>query len=210
MNSPNDSKLSGDSSIFVLHENSLNSTQSVEIVLIIQMYYVPFIIVTGSIGNILSVIVFSKTNLKKFSSSYYLSALAASDTGFLTVLMFNWLSGLEVQLFNKPIWCQFFQFASALFIFLSVWFVVAFTVERFIAVMYPLKRQTMCTITRAKTVLSALFVSGLVFCSPVLVFSSVIWDDNKKMHQCDLLPEYKVRFVLFSNKIMNSYQIFPK
>lgn len=196
MNSSNGGKFSRDSSISGSHENSVNSTQSVEIVFIIQMYYVPFIIVTGSIGNILSVIVFSKTKLRKLSSSYYLSALAVSDTGFLIVLLFNWLSGLELQLYNKPVWCQFFQFSSALFIFLSVWFVVAFTVERFIAVMYPLKRQTMCTIRRAKIVLSALSVCGIIFCSPVLVFSSVIFDDNKKMQQCDLLPEYKVRNII--------------
>lgn len=192
MNSLNNSENNTDSGISGSHGNSANILQTEKIILMIQMYYVPFIIVSGSIGNILSVIVFSKTKLKKLSSSYYLAALAVSDTGFLIVLMFNWLSGRGVQLYNKPMWCQFFQFSSALFIFLSVWFVVAFTVERFIAVMYPLKRQTMCTIRRAKIVLSALSICGLIFCSPVLIFSSVVWDQNQLMFQCDLLPEHKV------------------
>lgn len=182
------------STIFPIISNFSNNTQTDEIVFFLQTYYLPFIIIAGSVGNILSVLVFFKTKLKKLSSSYYLAALAISDTGFLIVVMFNWLSNLEVQLYNKPGWCQLFQFLTALFIFLSVWFVVAFTVERFIAVMYPLKRQTMCTIKRAKLVLSVLSIFGVVFCSPVLVFSSVVWNDNKNMYQCDLLIEYKVRF----------------
>ncbi|KAG8326321.1 G-protein coupled receptor activity protein [Homalodisca vitripennis] len=59
--------------------------------------------------------------------------------------------------------------------FLSVWFVVAFTVERFIAVRYPLKRPSMCTVTRAKMVLSVLTLFTLSMCSPYLFISAPQW-----------------------------------
>ncbi|OXU23139.1 hypothetical protein TSAR_013011, partial [Trichomalopsis sarcophagae] len=50
-------------------------------------------------------------------------------------------------------------------------FVVAFTVERFVAVCYPLRRQWMCTVNRAKILISCVTAAGLVLCSPVLLYS---------------------------------------
>lgn len=44
-------------------------------------YCVP--ILTGSVGNILSILVFHRMKLRKFSSSYYLSVLCIAATFFL-------------------------------------------------------------------------------------------------------------------------------
>lgn len=59
--------------------------------------------------------------------------------------------------------------------FLSVWFVVAFTVERFIAVRYPLKRPSVCTASRAKMVLTVLTLFTLIICTPYLFISAPQW-----------------------------------
>lgn len=138
----------------------------------IQMYYTPILVYLGALGNCLSVCVFFSSKLRKLSSSFYLAALAISDTGFLISLFIVWLNMVDVGLFNRQGFCQFFIYLTTLCSFLSVWFVVAFTIERFVAVQYPLRRQSMCTVARAKSVLLGLTALGIVLCSPVLWFSS--------------------------------------
>lgn len=137
-----------------------------------QMYYTPALVCVGTLGNCLSVCVFFRTKMRRSSSSFYLAALAISDTGFLVSLLIAWLNMVGVGIFNRPGYCQFFVYLPTLCSFLSVWFVVSFTVERFVAVRYPLRRQSMCTVARAKTIIVFLTLLGLVLCSPVLWFSS--------------------------------------
>lgn len=116
---------------------------------LLHTYYVPFIIAVGLLGNFFSCVVFLTTPLKTRSSSYYLAALAMADFGFLLVLLVVHCSFNDVlDLFNKDGWCQTFVYVSSVCANLSVWFIVAFTVERFIAVQYPLQRPQICTVSR--------------------------------------------------------------
>ncbi|XP_057334246.1 thyrotropin-releasing hormone receptor-like [Microplitis mediator] len=137
----------------------------------VQMYYTPVLVSLGTLGNGLSVYVFFGTKMRRVSSSWYLSALVISDTGFLISLLVAWLNMVGVGIFNRPGYCQFFVYLPTLCSFLSVWFVVSFTIERFVAVRYPLRRQSMCTVARAKTILMILTLVGLILCSPVLWFT---------------------------------------
>ncbi|KOC63881.1 Growth hormone secretagogue receptor type 1 [Habropoda laboriosa] len=146
----------------------------------VQLYYTPMLVYFGSLGNCLSVIVFFGTKLCQYSSSIYLGALAISDTGFLISVFVVWLNMVEVGLFNRPGFCQFFIYLTTLCSFMSVWLVVAFTIERFIAVQYPLYRQSMCTVARAKLTVAILTVLGVILCSPVLWFSAPRLQHNEK------------------------------
>lgn len=47
--------------------------------------------------------------------------------------------------------------------YLSVWYVVAFTLERFIVVANPLRRLSWCTKRRAKMILALLTLAAIVF-----------------------------------------------
>lgn len=172
---------------------SANTTNNwLEITSKIIAYYTPFITFTGTIGNVLSILVFFRTKMKKLSSSYYLAALGASDTGYLFLNFVQWLNVLGINIYNRDIVCQLFTFLSSTFCVLSVWFVVAFTVERFIAVLYPLKRQTMCTVRRAKSVLICLIVIGILHSSPVLI-SAKAYESKPGFMVCDVRPSLKVR-----------------
>jgi 7 transmembrane receptor (rhodopsin family) len=155
-------------------------------------YYTPALVLIGSIGNILSVIVFFKTKLRKLSSSYYLAALGVSDTCFLIGAFVSWLNYINVNIYNQNYFCQFFTYMSGLCSFLSVWFVVAFTVERFVAVLYPLKRQTMCTVKRACSVLIGLFVLGCTISIPYFIYAAPQYSEYLKEFVCDVRVEYKV------------------
>jgi hypothetical protein len=155
-------------------------------------YYTPFLVFFGSIGNILSVIVFFKTKLRKLSSSYYLAALGISDTCFLLGAFASWLNYVNINIYNREYYCQFFTYISGLCSFLSVWFVVAFTVERYIAVLYPLKRQTMCTVKRTCMVLAGLIVVGCLICIPYFVYAAPQYSEYLNDYICDVREEFKV------------------
>ncbi|XP_076170728.1 C-C chemokine receptor type 1-like [Ptiloglossa arizonensis] len=157
----------------------------------VQFYYTPILVYFGSLGNCLSVIVFFGTKLCQYSSSIYLGALAISDTGFLLSVFVVWLNMLEVGLFNRPGFCQFFIYLTTLCSFMSVWLVVAFTIERFIAVQYPLYRQSMCTVSRAKAAVATLTGLAMILCSPVLWFSAPRFEYNEEgnVTECGHLAE---------------------
>ena len=118
----------------------------------LDLYLVPVIIVVGFLGNTMSFIVFVATELRTLSSSVYLAALAIADTGFLLCVFIMWSHNINWNLHHQPGWCQLFVYLTYFFSFLSVWYVVSFTVERFIAVCFPFKRSTMCTVRRARIV----------------------------------------------------------
>uniref|UniRef100_A0A182N1U9 G-protein coupled receptors family 1 profile domain-containing protein n=1 Tax=Anopheles dirus TaxID=7168 RepID=A0A182N1U9_9DIPT len=169
-----------------------------EVLSVINFYYVPALVLFGSIGNVLSVLVFFKTKLRKLSSSYYLAALGLSDTFYLIGQFVAWLNLVDLKIYIQEICCRFFTFSSSLCCFLSVWFVVAFTVERFIAVLYPLKRQTMCTVRRAKIVILALTIGGIFISLPIFFFASPQFSVSMNDTICDIVQEYKDQATMFN------------
>lgn len=126
----------------------------------VHLYCTPPIIVLGLVGNCLSFLVFTRTNQRHLSSSVYLAALAVVDSIFLLQLSLLWPTYLRVFLIHRQGLCQLIIYTSYVSSFLSVWIVVAFTVERFIVCMSPLRRSTMCTPGRAKAVVISLVVFG--------------------------------------------------
>lgn len=96
---------------------------------VMTVYFTPIITIAGTIGNVLSVLVFFCTKLKKLSSSYYLAALGVSDTGFLWCNFIQWLGFLNIHLYKRDGFCQLFTWLSNACSVLSVWLVVAFTLE---------------------------------------------------------------------------------
>lgn len=99
---------------------------------------------------------------------------------------------MNIDLYNRDYFCQSLTYISGLCSFLSVWFVVGFTVERFIAVRYPLKRQTMCTVKRARLTLAALILIGSIICIPYLLYAAPVYSEDAKYTICDVREEYKV------------------
>lgn len=156
---------------------------------IFHQYYIPLIILIGLVGNLLSCIVFLNTHLKMRSSSYYLAALASADFGFLVALLLVWLnSTVGWKVFNTAGWCETLVYISAVCSSLSVWLIVAFTVERFIAVQYPLHRPHMCTIARAKTIVLVLVILALLSHSYAFITAGIVIQDGAEV--CELKMEY--------------------
>ncbi|CAG7728869.1 unnamed protein product [Allacma fusca] len=137
--------------------------------------YTPLLCLFGTLGNCLSVTVFCRTSThRSLSASFYLSALAISDTGFLFSLLAVWLEDMGVHVITSSLTCPLVMYLGQVTCFLSVWFIVAFTMERFFAVCYPLTRPTVCTVARAKKVIFSLTTAALVGFSYVWVIARVL------------------------------------
>ncbi|XP_066146305.1 probable G-protein coupled receptor 139 isoform X1 [Euwallacea fornicatus] len=157
----------------------------------INTFYTPFIIFIGFVGNILSFLVLSTTHLKMRSSSYYLAALAVSDFGFLMMVFVVYCSFNEIfDLFNREGFCQLFVYLTYVFGFLSVWLTVAFTTERFIAVRYPLRRQYICTVSRAKSIVCGIVVVALLSQIHYFWVAGLIFVHDDKKADCAVRQDY--------------------
>ena len=184
--------------------NSINETNETDndpgwrnVVEGIERYYIAILISLGTIGNCISVLVFFTTKLRKLSSSFYLAALAISDTGFLIALFVAWLNSFGVPLFYLTGLCKMNTYMTYVCSFLSAWLVVAFTVERFIAVRYPLRRPSMCTVARAKIVLASLTVLALGLYIPSIQLAKMETQDNKPA--CGLDNDYKALAIVMNH-----------
>ncbi|XP_013408815.1 thyrotropin-releasing hormone receptor [Lingula anatina] len=150
-----------------------------------RLYFTPTVVILGFIGNLMSFLVFTCTHLQRLSSSVYLAALAISDEAFLILLlMTQWLLDLKINLFYSQGWCQASIYLTYIFSFLSVWYVVAFTTERYIAVRFPLKRPEMCTVARAKIVVLSLAGFAAVF------YLLTLWTNGVEDGVCKPLDGY--------------------
>lgn len=136
----------------------------------IQRVAVPLLLVIGVFGNLITVIIMTRRRMRS-TTNMYLAALALVDMFYL---MLTFLLGLS----HYPNMAQRrFQLYWHLRPFLmmltdacsntSVWLTVTFTIERYIAVRYPMKGKVWCTEARARMLITSVFVFGILFASPV-------------------------------------------
>ncbi|ESO84010.1 hypothetical protein LOTGIDRAFT_108311, partial [Lottia gigantea] len=137
----------------------------------INYYSYPIIVVLGSIGNILAYLIFTKTRLKQVSSARFLAAIAVTDTGFLWTFFLTVLQMYYRQnLLTYVGVCQLVMFLNCGFTFLSIWYMVALVVDRFIALYFPILKPSMCTVFRAKLVIVGMGALAVVCYSYITYF----------------------------------------
>lgn len=126
----------------------------------------PFI--SGVTGNILAIVVLTKRRMIMSSTNNYLVALAIVDIAYLLLtLILNtsqhpcFVSTTIAEILGticRPI----ADFSSNT----SVWLTVTFTVERWVAITYPLQSRTWCTVSRARKIIIGVMFAALICTSP--------------------------------------------
>ncbi|CAH1797430.1 unnamed protein product [Owenia fusiformis] len=135
---------------------SSNDTNATEAVVYIEatiaeglwVYCAPLIIILGTIGNTLALIILTRKNMRKSTSSVYLSVLAVVDTMVLyTGLLRYWIIYIsDVDIRDITLGgCKVHIFIVYYTVHLSAWILVVVTSERLIAVYIPHKAQVYCT-----------------------------------------------------------------
>ncbi|CAH8626532.1 unnamed protein product [Heterobilharzia americana] len=137
--------------------------------------YIPIILfLIGTIGNILSFLVFYKRTSLYLSSHIYLLLLAIMDEGVLCIgLLRRWLDRLLLIRLEDKHWllCKSIQFISVTISYISVWIIVFITVERTLVVISPISR---VYLNRLKHSYTLLIILCLLACSISLHFFSTV------------------------------------
>lgn len=149
---------------------------------------IPLIIVIGLFGNTISLLVFSSKSMKASSCSVFLASLAFVDNVFLVSLCITWIDGFAYPLLTGLIWCKLIIFTTYVASFLSVWFVVGFTFERFIAICFPLKTHHICSRFREKAMVAFLVMLSLILYNHSFwTIDLTVWDARAR---CSHLDKY--------------------
>ncbi|XP_050395134.1 thyrotropin-releasing hormone receptor-like [Patella vulgata] len=161
-------------------------------------YFTPVILLVGLTGNILSLRVFLSKNMRKLSASTYLAALSTSDILALIFYVFvDWLkrglpafnADFKVMFLETDVVCQAILYLSYLSRFLSAWFIVSFTAERYIGVCLPLRRKDICGKRFSQKIICTLVVcSGCIMMYKPLL-SGVYEINHTKVKMCTRDPE---------------------
>ncbi|CAF1307402.1 unnamed protein product [Adineta ricciae] len=140
----------------------------------IHLYIYPLFIVMGILGNSLSCfIMFLNVRRSGFPTSLYLTLLAFVDCLFILGSgLPDWLSQLDRKLDIKLLSdfsCRFVYWFGHFTTHLSAGLVVGVTVERFIAVQYPLIAHKVNTVKHTRIVLIILIIFFFLLDSPVFI-----------------------------------------
>lgn len=107
----------------------------------LQHAYYVLIALTGLIGNVTTIFVFSQRRLRSLRSSYFLTCLAITDLVYILILIVALLDDLDIPIMTGPI-CLLTVYLSHIASFLSSNFTLAYTTHRLIAVLFPIKATT--------------------------------------------------------------------
>jgi len=173
--------------------------------------YGPFVLTTlGTIGNILSILVFLSPRYRRQSSHFYLLSLALSDLCFLIINLIEdtfrnhndlYQSRINILDHSSSIICIFVEYARNITRLLSSWIIVSFTIERLLVVFYPLKRAVICRRKIARFVVFMLFLTSLLININVPFHYGIINVSNNLENDdtiCDILPKYRSIYMRFA------------
>jgi len=133
----------------------------------ITKYFLPIFLWSSLIGNSLSVYILFCTKIRNSSSSIYLGALAMSDIGVLGMVFIDWMD--ERGIISFEFWSYIVMAGMQMsFSFLSVWIIMAFTVQRYVAIKWPLLSRSLCTVDRTKVILIGLTLLGILHSMPMV------------------------------------------
>ena len=110
----------------------------------------PILMIVGTIGNTLTLVVMHSKAFRSVPSSLILSALAVADTGvLLTGLLRQWIrmiSNFSVDIrLGSSAGCKIHVFLTYFFAHLAPWYLVLLTIERSISVFFPLRCREICS-----------------------------------------------------------------
>lgn len=163
------------------------------------------VFVFGLVGNTLSLVVFSSKDLRAFSSNVYMLLLSISDTLYLFAVFLSklltplrcWLlpPDTTIDVVNRyPAMCKLSHYLSDLFADFSSCLILAFTIERCLAVYYPIDFKCLCSPRRALLIGTAVLATQAVIIAP---YHFLFVELNREFSLCGVSDEHQMTFTWF-------------
>lgn len=161
----------------------------------IMLYVSPVLVIVGTLGNAMALMVFRHRSMKQTPAYTYLAVLSISDTLVLYVgLLRLWvgeLLGFDVR--DKAEWiCKLVNFSGSVASDFSAWMILAVTAVRYLVVYHPIRSKAMCGAFTTRNIISFLLMTA------VLANSHLFWtlaiteetEDGRVILRCDGHSEY--------------------
>ncbi|XP_018415631.1 PREDICTED: motilin receptor [Nanorana parkeri] len=137
------------------------------------------IMVAGLIGNAITILIIKKYKEMKTTTNFYLSSMAVSDMIILLCLPFDlyriWRS--KPWIFGGFL-CKFFALISEGCTYSTILHITALSIERYLAICFPLKAKIFITKRRVKIVIMFLWVVALLSAFPLYNMLDSVEVDN--------------------------------
>ena len=158
----------------------------------IIMICTPIIVLLGTVGNILCIIIMRQRHFRSISTGVYLLCLALADT------MFLYVNSMSMN-FTRLLWdfdfrtvhevtCKIYIYLLMVSKCLSAWFIVAVTAERLLVITFPLKAHVLATRRRAwLVVFGFILITGSLYLLPVVTYGH---QPQKGWIGCDMDDKY--------------------
>ncbi|CAA9994383.1 unnamed protein product, partial [Nesidiocoris tenuis] len=139
---------------------------------IVGTFFISIVFIVGVLGNAMVVLVVTRVRaLNSSPTNCYLVSLAVADTVVLVAAVPNEILSYYL-VGNQWIWgeagCAVFVFCQNLGINASSLSLVAFTVERYIAICHPMKAHKICTRGHAERITAFVWTFAALYCAPWL------------------------------------------
>ncbi|NXC43874.1 TRFR protein, partial [Penelope pileata] len=118
----------------------------------------------GIAGNVMVVLVVLRTKHMVTPTNCYLVSLAVADLLVLLVAGLPNISEVVASWVYGYAGCLCITYLQYLGINISAWSITAFTVERYIAICHAIRAQLLCTVARAKRIISSLWLFTSLYC----------------------------------------------
>ncbi|XP_039295398.1 neuropeptides capa receptor [Nilaparvata lugens] len=147
-----------------------------DILLPVSVTYV-LIFATGVLGNVAVCVVIFRTDELKSATNFYLISMALSDLSLLLLGLPNDLC-LFWQQYPWPFdisWCKFRALISEMASNTSVLTIVVFSIERYVAICFPLRKGNffLSDHERIVRVIACVWLVSLVFATPFAAFTTI-------------------------------------
>ncbi|XP_070545935.1 growth hormone secretagogue receptor type 1-like isoform X2 [Ptychodera flava] len=177
-----------------IQQNALNETRCIEVThdnvgdftysrvdIAMVTVFMPIVFVVGVIGNAMVVYVFFRVTHMRTVTNYYLASLAMADLFFLcSAVPVFWV---QYSFTNVPIdhtalgvgVCKVvLTFSPDVCFIVSTMTVVVLTIERYVAICWPMKFKTISTKPKAVTTIVLTWVLAALYKSPQIYFAGVM------------------------------------